>query len=132
MRYLFDSSSIYKIASGANTSKKMLCGYTCSLVRYELGNILINETRVKKTMSEAEQKRLLPLMMSSLNLVRFIALNGEEDKIIEIAMKYGLSFYDASYVYAAKKASAILVTEDMKLAKKVAEYIRTIKEDEIY
>lgn len=132
MRYLFDSSSIYKIASEADTSKKLLYGYTCSLVRYELGNILITETRVRKTMTEIEQKRLLPLMMSSLNLVRFIALNGEEGRILEIAIKYGLSFYDASYVYAAKKASAVLVTEDGKLAKKVGDYIKTVRAEEVH
>lgn len=131
MRLLFDSSSVYKIASEARV-EKLLNGYTCSLVRYELGNILITETRVRKTMSEFDQKRLLPAVMDSLKFVRFVALNGEEGKIVDVAMRYGLSFYDASYVYAAKKTSAILVTEDGKLAKKVGDYIKTVKAGEVY
>lgn len=131
MRYLFDSSSVYRIVSEASTSRKLLYGYTCSLVRYELGNILITETRVRKTMTEDVQKRLLPLMMNSLNFMSFVALKGEESRIVEVAMKYGLSFYDASYVYAARKASAVLVTEDGKLARKIGDYVKTVSADKL-
>jgi predicted nucleic acid-binding protein len=131
MRYLFDPSSIYRIAFDAETAKKLVDGCTCSLVRYELGNILIKETRIKKTIDESEQKRILQFVMRALDFMHFIALRGDEVKIIEVGMKYGLTFYDATYVYAAKKASAILVTEDEKLAKKVADYIKTTRAAEV-
>ena len=131
MRYLFDSSSIYRIAFEAETAGKLIDGCTCSLVRYELGNILIKETRIMKTIDESEQKRVLSLIMKALDFMHFVALRGDEVKIIEIGMKYGLTFYDASYVYAAKKASATLVTEDGKLARKVSDYIKTVRAEEV-
>lgn len=129
--YLFDSSSVYTIASKGETAKKLVGGCTCSLIRYELGNILVTETRIKKTLDEAEQQQMLQFIMKALDFMRFVTLKGDESKIVEIAMKYNLSFYDAYYVYAAKKVSATLVTEDGKLAKKVENYIKTVRAEEV-
>ncbi len=130
MRYLFDASSVYRTALAADTAK-LIRRYTCSLAWYELGNILVTETRVRKALDETEQQHLLQFVSRALSLMAFVGLNGEESKVVAVAMKYGLSFYDASYVYAAKKAAAVLVTEDGKLAKKVKGYVDVINAETV-
>jgi predicted nucleic acid-binding protein len=125
MRYLFDACSIYRMAENSETSN-LVQQYTCSLVRYELGNILVKENRIFKRITEEEQQKLLHFIGKALNFMGFISLIGDEEKILEVAMKYNMTFYDASYVYAARKASAILVTEDGKIGKKIGDYIKVV------
>lgn len=122
MKYLFDASSIYAIVK-AEKAQLLILNYTCDLVRYEVGNILLTERHLRKTINEAEQKSLLGLITRSLNLMITLSVNGSEQNIVNLAIKYNLSFYDAAYVYFAKKDNIILVTEDGKLAKKIGTYI---------
>lgn len=130
MRYLFDACSIYRMAEASETSN-LVQQYTCSLVRYELGNILVKENRIFKKITGGEQRKFLHFIGKALSFMGFVSLIGDEERILEVAMKYNLTFYDASYVYAARKASAILVTEDRKLAGKVGGYVKTAKAEEI-
>jgi predicted nucleic acid-binding protein len=51
-----------------------------------------------------------------------LSVSGCEQEVVDLALKYNLSFYDAAYVYLAKKDDAVFVTEDGKLAKKIKTY----------
>ncbi len=42
MKYLFDASSIYSVIVQPKT-ELLIQNYTCDLVRYEIGNILLTE-----------------------------------------------------------------------------------------
>lgn len=130
MRYLFDSSSIYSIV-GDSRAERLVQNYTCDLARYELGNILVTERNARKTITDSEQKYLLDKISSALNLILILDAKGYEQEVINIATTYNLSFYDASYVYLAKKIKATLVTEDDKLSKKIKEYVDTVKAKEL-
>lgn len=130
MGYLFDSSSIYAIIKAGKT-RILVLNDTCDLARYEIGNILLTERNVRKTLTEAEQKFLLDAVTQSLNFMNKINVEENEQGIIDLAIKYGLSFYDASYAYLAKKNDAVLVTEDGKLAKKISKYLMTISASEL-
>lgn len=121
MVYLFDSSSIYAITAEKRTELLIQNG-TCSLARYELGNILITERNLRKRINENEQKYLLSKLAGALGLMKIISIAGYEQSIIDTAIRLGLSFYDASYVHIAKKICAVLVTEDAKLARKIKGY----------
>ena len=117
MKYFFDSSAIYTIVK-AGRPEMLARNYTCSLARYETGNVLVTETKVKKTISETEQMSLLSLIMRAMNLMLSIDVKNYEHAVSIVALKLNLSFYDASYVYFAKALGAVLVTEDGKLARK--------------
>src|SRR5271157_1466433 len=122
MKYLFDSSSVYAAIKAEKTQLLILNG-TCDLARYEIGNILITERHLRKTMSEAEQRALLDIIARSLKLMVAFDVSGHEQDIVDLAIKYGLSFYDAAYAHLAKKNNALLVTEDGKMAKKIGAYV---------
>jgi|SRR5271157_2153368 len=122
MKYLFDSSSIYA-AVKAEKAQLLILNGTCDLARYEIGNILITERHLRKTVSETEQIDLLSIIARSLKLMVALNVSGHEQDIVDLAIKYGLSFYDASYTYLAKRNNAVLVTEDAKLAKKIRAYV---------
>ena len=51
-----------------------------------------------------------------------LSVSGSEQEVVDLAIKYNLSFYDAAYVSLAKKKDAILITEDAKLEKKISSY----------
>jgi predicted nucleic acid-binding protein len=46
-------------------------------------------------------------------------------------MDYGITFYDASYVWLARKLDLPLVTEDNKLRKAVERELKVLSVDEI-
>ncbi len=121
MRYFFDASSIYAIIK-AEKSQLLILNGTCDLARYEIGNILLTERHRRKAINEPEQVALLALVARSMNLMITSNIGGCEQEVVNLAMKYNLSFYDAAYVYFAKKNDAVLVTEDNKLAKKILAY----------
>ena len=61
------------------------------------------------------------------------SLNMKEDvaEAMRLATKLGITFYDSSYLYAAKKLNLTLVTEDMELkskAEKVGVNAKTTEE----
>lgn len=131
MKYLFDSSSVY-VAVKAEKAQLLILNGTCDLARYEICNILITETHLRKTMTETEQRILLDLMTRSLKFMIPLDAGGHEQEVVDIAVKYGLSFYDAVYVYLAKENDAILVTEDGKMAKKVGTYVKVTNVSELH
>ena len=116
MAYVFDSSSIYALVK-LDKPEALARNYTCNLARYELGNILLTEMNLRKAIGEIEQRSLLSLIMRALNVMLIVNVNDDEQGVMDLATKYKLSFYDASYVYAAKKHAAVLVTQDERLSK---------------
>ncbi|MDE1850456.1 MAG: type II toxin-antitoxin system VapC family toxin [Candidatus Micrarchaeota archaeon] len=125
MKYVFDSSSIYYLI-GSRKASFLSQNYTCDLARYELGNILLKENRINKKISKPEQIILLGAIKQALNLMFFIDIRNNENGILQIANQYSLTFYDAAYVYVAKKIGATLVTEDKILSHKISRYLKTI------
>lgn len=121
MKYLFDASSIYVIVKAEKAQLLILNG-TCDLARYEIGNILLTERHRRKIINETEQRSLLDIITRSLNLMITLSVSGSEQEVVDLAIKYNLSFYDAAYVSLAKKKDAILITEDAKLEKKISSY----------
>lgn len=126
MKYLFDASSIYSTAMGAR-SEALIRNYTCDLARYEIGNILLTERYRRKVISEMEQKSALEIIKKALDLMLSITIKGYEQEVIDLSIKHNITFYDAAYVYLAKKTNAALVTEDHKLSNRIKGYVKTIR-----
>jgi len=56
-----------------------------------------------------------------------LTVSCDEEEILGIADSLKITFYDASYVYHAKKNKIPLVTEDLELMNKVKPQIITLK-----
>jgi predicted nucleic acid-binding protein len=118
MRSLFDSSAIFK-AIKENKIEVLTGNLTLELARYELGNIIWKDTVLQAKISEHDAKITANVIKHTLNLMEVIGIAGYEEEILETAIQYKITFYDASYAYLAKAKSLQLVTEDLRLTKKI-------------
>ncbi len=113
---VFDSSAIYKAISSGQV--KMLVGQcTSPLASYELGSIILKNSVIHKIYSSREAKELLGVCEIILEKMRIISPDLED--IYQVASKFHLSFYDASFVSLAIGQKTTLVTLDKKLAHKI-------------
>ncbi|MEJ2775380.1 type II toxin-antitoxin system VapC family toxin [Sulfolobaceae archaeon RB850M] len=128
MSYVFDSSSIYALLTKGKI--ELLGGnYTVFLAKLELGNIVWKEVFLHKRLSREEGLRLLSFISKVLNSMNLEDVNCKETE--EIALDYGITFYDASYVWLARKLDLPLVTEDNKLREAVERELKVLSVDEI-
>lgn len=115
---VLDTSALYPLLrklgkEAASLLPKLLI---LDLTKYELGNIVWKEYRlghVKNWKRSIEQWSRIVGELSS------YSIDAKHLKEVEkIAVERDLSFYDASYVYAAEKQNLKLVTEDENLLNK--------------
>ena len=119
MKYLFDSSAIFR-AIKENKIELLIGNYTLELARYELGNIVWKDFVLQAKLSEQEAKMLAKTIKQTLSIMDIIETVGSEEEILDTAIKRKITFYDASYVYFAKAKELKLITEDLRLIKKIA------------
>lgn len=91
------------------------------LLYYEIGNILLSK-KVKENAIDkiAEYLFLLPLEEKQVDLKSFREVAGN-------AYRFGISFYDASYITLIKQEKCPFITADKKLYEKVKKYYTAIK-----
>jgi predicted nucleic acid-binding protein len=117
MKGLFDASAIINLAisSGAKATGEISGGYGIPLTFYELGNSVWKLHLLLKRISKEEAKSLLENSLSLYGLLGKISLEGEGTKIEELAISQRITFYESSYLYAAKRENLTLVTDDERL-----------------
>ncbi len=99
---------ISKILRLAAKNKKILLAPT--LLKYELGNSI---------RSAIKQKRINILtaidILDHINKLKIYFLDPDSQKTLELSIKNGLTFYDASYLALSIEKNAKLLTLDKKL-----------------
>lgn len=130
MKYLFDSSSIFR-AIKENKIEVLTDNFTLELARYELGNIVWKDYVLQAKISEQQSKLLASALKRTLALMAVMGIEGGEEEILETATTLRITFYDASYVYFAKLKELTLVTEDNRLTKKVASATNVFTLDDV-
>ncbi len=125
MPYLFDSSAIFLIVKSGEI-QKLAGNLTIALAKYEIGNIVWKEVSLFKRIDEREAERLVESSAKVLHMMTTLDIRGHEKGILNLASKFHISYYDASYVYYAYLTKSELVTADDRLSKRVGAYI-TIK-----
>lgn len=130
MKYLFDSSAIFK-AIKENKIDFLIGNHTLELARYELGNILWKNYSLQAKATDQEIKKLAKIVKQTLNLMEITQINCTEEEILETATKLKITFYDASYTYHAKAKELALITEDLQLLKKITPYTKASKLNDI-
>jgi predicted nucleic acid-binding protein len=119
MKYLFDSSAIFR-AIKENKIEFLVGNYTLELARYELGNIVWKDSALQAKVSDQEAKMMAKAIKHTLSIMDIIGIADNEEEILETAIKLKITFYDASYAYFAKAKELKLITEDVRLIKKIA------------
>ncbi|MGC8998721.1 MAG: type II toxin-antitoxin system VapC family toxin [Candidatus Bathyarchaeia archaeon] len=122
MKYLFDSSAIFK-AIKENNIDVLVGNCTLELARYELGNVLWKSFALEGKATSTEIKSLARIVKRVLGIMEVLQIDCSEEEILEMANKAKITFYDASYAFYAKAKNLTLITEDAQLLKKIAAQI---------
>ena len=129
MTYLFDSSSIINLCSERKI-ERLLDGCTLNLAFYELGNAVWKQVYLNKTLTQEEGGIALAALTDVYGQMRELFVE-DASSILNIAIGEGLTYYDASYVHAAIKNEAMLVTDDGKLRTTASKYVETSTSEEL-
>lgn len=112
---LFDASSIIEvlIIEKTNSVDILKDGFRLELTFYEVGNSIRRVYLRRKHAEQADATRKMRAATKVLNFMEVAPIATDEaNEILQIAMKRSLTFYDASYLYAARRDGLTLVTED--------------------
>jgi len=114
IRYLLDASALYplilRLREGLLSYKDRFA--VLDLTVYEVGNALWKASR------RGAVKRLAPvaeMFEEVLKGLERLSIGSRIYEVLDVAAKNGMTFYDASYVYVARREGLRLVTEDPEL-----------------
>jgi len=124
MKYVIDTSALINIVlkfykKDPNLINRLLEECTLpDLIFYEIGSYLRKYKEIKKV-SNNEIKEMAELFNYIIEKAKIeeIRLNYE---ILDLSIKENLSYYDAVYLYLAKKYNLILISDDRDLIKEGA------------
>ena len=126
---LFDSSAIINLCGGKRVDR-LLKGRTINLAFYELGNAVWKQVYLYKTLDRRKAELLLNVLVEVFNKMEKVG-EGSATEVLNLAVKEGLTYYDAAYLQAAINEKLILVTDDERLYDKGKKYISIMTSDEL-
>lgn len=129
MKLLFDPSSIINLCTERKI-ERLLDGCTLNLAFYELGNAIWKQVHLHKALTPEEGSEALAALTEVYDQMRELPIE-DASSILNIAVEEGLTFYDASYIHAAIKNEAVLVTDDRKLHTTASKYVETTTSEEL-
>ncbi len=116
-RYLVDASALYPLVLKLREEllDRLPLVAVLDLTVYEVGNAVWKEHRARRV---RDPKALAAVFGEVLSGVGVVRVGSEEmGEVLELAVAEGITFYDAAYLYAARKLGLKLVTEDSDLKK---------------
>jgi len=120
LRYLIDASALYTLLKRRRDIVVEIIDASAiiDLTKYEIGNALWVEWR--RGLIE-DPKRTMRGWMKLLSFIKEIQLDrGELDEVEDLALELSLPFYDASYIYIARRMGLTLLTDDVEMRDKAA------------
>jgi predicted nucleic acid-binding protein len=130
MKYLFDASAIFR-AIKENRIGLLTGNYTLEIARYELGNIVWKDYFLQAKISKEEAEMVIKTIKHTLTLMEALQIACNEEAILGTSEQLKITFYDASYAYFAKTKELRLITEDLRLIKKITPTIKALMLNEI-
>ena len=124
--YVLDASSIFE-AYENHIQYILYNNVTSSYSLIELGNIIYKHSKLLKRISEQEAMKYMEDFYNIISRMFVYEQHRVEEflDILNISLKFNITFYDASYVYLAYILDLPLITEDKKLREKVKDFIQT-------
>lgn len=111
---ILDTSSIYR-AIESDRIDALIHEKTLDLAAYELGNVVWKHA-MRENISFSEGKKLMSIIADCLSLMEVLR-PGMRENVYRIAVEAGVTYYDASFLHAARSHGEPLVSEDQKLSK---------------
>jgi len=113
-RYLLDTSALYPLVLLLREDVALIAGRLAvlDLTFYEVGNVIWKEHRRGRVRDPAAAARMFQEVLGEMEV---LSLRGSLEEVEELAVREGLSFYDASYLYAVRLHGLRLVTENSDL-----------------
>ncbi|MHA1615715.1 MAG: type II toxin-antitoxin system VapC family toxin [Candidatus Njordarchaeales archaeon] len=130
MSFVFDASAIFE-AIVKRDVEILSDQFTVGLAKYELGNVLWKRRVLVGDISDKEYLRLGRVIKRILELMNIISIDCREDEVLRIAKELRITFYDASYVYAAKSKKLPLITQDKELIRKASKAITVMRLEDL-
>jgi len=127
---LFDASSL--ICALKQKKLDVLCdNYIQWLTIYEVINGLWKEAHSIKAMNVRDAINIARILKELVSYMNVLSPHGHEEELLMLALKAGITVYDASYIVLAKKYNLTLVTEDKILRAKAKNTIKTATLSEV-
>ena len=128
---LYDTSALFNIMikNGSGASKLLRSQSILDLTTYEMGNIVWKLAYLQKKITAQQACKILESFLLLRQTMHVLEIAGMEEKIKNLSLDTGLSFYDSAYVIAAKQTGLVLVTDDVSLAKIAAKHLTVMDSD---
>ena len=128
MSFLFDTSSLLLLIRSSNEDKKLNAlkqSKVLDLTYFELGNAIWKESELLQSLTEDQRDTLVRAIVKTLTTIESVTLYADDfTDIFDIARSERLTFYDSSYIYAAKANKMILVSDDGRLSRIARKYTK--------
>jgi predicted nucleic acid-binding protein len=103
--------------------------YAPSLISYEIANACLVASRMARLKKEKATELMVEML--GIELVK-VDIDGLEERIFNLAAKYGRSAYDAAYVIVAESKHLPFFTADKKLYNTLKHHCPFVKRIEQY
>ncbi|MEM3662789.1 MAG: type II toxin-antitoxin system VapC family toxin [Sulfolobales archaeon] len=128
--YLYDASAIFNLVKRGEL-RVFLGGHTLDLAIYEVANAVWKECYLLKKIKIETAYRLIELLSKVFDIIDLHTIKGFEKEVMDIAVKEGVTIYDASYIYIAMRDKLTLATDDRKLMDIARKYVSVATTSEI-
>ena len=116
---LFDAGSILELVRRLKDRAPLVLseGSTLSLAFYEVGNAVWKESHLQARLDVREGTGLLSTLVAIIRAMDVVTPDSEESagRVLELAGRLGLTYYDASYLAEAENSGKTLVSDDADL-----------------
>lgn len=119
--YLFDASSIINLVKRGLTTP-LSEGATLDLALYECVSALWKEHLLLGVLDEELALEFIGIISDLFKVIPVYSVEGRVGEIFGLAVKEGITPYDASYLYVALENGLTLVTDDKRLLKAALKY----------
>jgi len=125
---LFDSSAIFNLFLQGKYDI-LVSGSTVPLVRYEIGNVLWKNYKIRKRISKKEAIESGNVLFELIDSMEMV--DPSLPFAMRLALEEGITFYDSSYIAAAIESGCDLITDDMKLWEVACSKVRTMNSTDL-
>lgn len=125
---LLDASAIFNLFQHSKYDI-ILSGATIYLARYEIGNILWKNYKIRNRISRKEAIETGDVLFELLDSMEQIIPSSAS--VLTLSLDEGLTFYDSSYLVSAIESGYDFVTDDLKLHKIARSKVRTRKSSDL-
>ena len=125
---LLDASSIFNLFQSGKYSA-LIAGATIPLARYEIGNILWKNHKIRNRISKKEAMESGTVLFELIDSMEQIV--PAPASALSLLLEEGLTFYDSSYLISAIESGYELVTDDVKLHKITSPKVPTRKSSDL-